>query len=70
MQNPRTFISTAYPYVAQKIKTKKSNVKSLHPNSPLSNVNSGHVIEALKLERKENKELRKRLAKEIQLKCC
>ena len=54
----------------KKIKTKKSNVKSLHPNSPLSNVNPEHVIEELKLERKENKELRQRLAKEIQLKCC
>ena len=29
---------------------KKLNVKPLHPNSPLSNVNPEHVIEALKLE--------------------
>ena len=41
-----------------KIETKKSNVKPLHPNTPLSNVNPERVIEALKLERKENKELR------------
>ena len=33
----------------------------------LSNVNQGQVIEPLKLERKENKELCKRLEKEIQL---
>ena len=37
----------------KKIKTKKSNVKPLHPNSPLSNVNPERVIEALKLEQKE-----------------
>ena len=49
----------------KKIKTKKSNVKPLHPNSPLSNVNPERVIEALKLERKENKELHKRLAKDM-----
>ena len=54
----------------KKIETKKSNVNPLHPNTPLSNVNPERVIEALKLERKENKELRKRLEKEIQLKCC
>ena len=54
----------------KKIETKKSNVKPLHPNTPLSNVNPERVIEALKLERKENKELCKRLEKEIQLKCC
>ena len=54
----------------KKIKTKKSNVKPLHPNSSLSNVNPERVIEALKLERKENKELHKRLAKDIQSKCC
>ena len=54
----------------KKIETKKSNVKPLHPNTPLSNVNPERVIEALKLEQKENKELRKRLEKEIQLKCC
>ena len=34
----------------------------------MSNVNPERVIETLKLERKENKELRKRLEKEIQLK--
>ena len=33
----------------KKIETKKSNVKPLHPNSPLSNVNPERVIEALKL---------------------
>ena len=54
----------------KKIETKKSNVKPLHPNTPLSNVNPERDIEALKLERKENKELHKRLEKEIQLKCC
>ena len=31
--------------VAQKIETKKSNVKPLHPNTPLSNVNPERVIE-------------------------
>ena len=56
--------------VAQKNWKKKSNVKPLHPNMPLSNVNPERVIEALELEQKENKELRKRLEKEIQLKCC
>ena len=50
----------------KKIETKKP----LHPNTPLSNVNPEQVIEAFKLERKENKELRKSLEKEIQLKCC
>ena len=54
----------------KQIETKKSNVKPLHPNMTLSNVNPERVIEALKLERKENKELRKRLTKGIQLKCC
>ena len=54
----------------KKIKTKKSNVKPLHPNSPLSNINPERVIEALKFERRVNKELCKRLAREIQLKCC
>ena len=54
----------------KKIETKKSNVKPLHPNTPLSNGKPERVIEALKLERKENKGLRKRLEKEIQLKCC
>ena len=34
----------------------------------LPNVNPERVIKTLKLEQKENKELRKRLAKEIQLK--
>ena len=52
----------------KEIETKKSNVKPLHPNTPLLNVNPERVIETLKLERKENKELRKRLKKEIQLK--
>ena len=47
----------------KKIETKKSNVKPLHPNTPLSNVNPERVIEVLKLERKENNELRKRLEK-------
>ena len=54
----------------KKIETKKSNVKPLHPNTPLSNVNPERVIKVHILERKENKELRKRLEKEIQLKCC
>ena len=52
------------------IETKKSNVKPLHPNTPLSNVNPERVIEALKLEPKENKVLCKRLEKEIQLMYC
>ena len=38
---------------SKKIETKKSNVKPLHPNMPLSNVNPERVIEALQLERKE-----------------
>ena len=54
----------------KKIETKKSNVKPLRPNTPLSNVNPERGIEALKLERKENRELCKRLEKKIQLKCC
>ena len=37
----------------KKIETKKSNVKPLHPNTPLPNVNPERVIEALKLERNE-----------------
>ena len=37
----------------KKIETKKSNVKPLHPNTPLSNVNPEKGIEAPKLERKE-----------------
>ena len=39
----------------------KKNVKPLHPNTPLSNVNPERVIEALKLEQKKNKELPNRL---------
>ena len=54
----------------KKIETKKSNVKPLHPNTPLSNVNPERVIEALKSEPKDNKELCKKLEKKIQLKCC
>ena len=53
--------------MVKKIETKKSNI-TLHSNMLLPNVNPERVIETLKLEQKENKELRKRLAKEIQLK--
>ena len=42
-----------YAALLKKIETKKSNVKPLYPNMPLSNVNPERVIEALKLERKE-----------------
>ena len=38
-------------HCSKKLKPKKSNVKPLHPNTPLSNVNPERVIEALKLER-------------------
>ena len=34
----------------KKIETKKSNVKPLHPNTPLSNGKPERVIEAFKLE--------------------
>ena len=55
-------------YVLKKIENKKISIKPLHPNTPLSIVNPDRIIETLKLERKENKELRKRLEKEILLK--
>ena len=50
----------------QKEKSKTVNVTPCHPNAPLSRTNPERIIERLKLERKENKELKKRLEKEIQ----
>ena len=52
----------------KRIDNKKLNVKPLHPNTPLSTLSPDRVIETLKLERKENKALRKKLEKEIHLK--
>ena len=51
---------------SQKEKSKKVNVAPCHSNAPLSKTNPLRIIESLKLERKENKELKKRLEKEIQ----
>ena len=39
----------------KKIETKKTSVKPLHPNTPLSNVNPERVSEALKLELRKTK---------------
>ena len=48
-----------------KSKNNKVNVRPCHPNAPLSLTNPERIIETLKMERKENKELKKMLEREI-----